>query len=311
MSARKSAGRPGSSEITRLILTILGGLSEEGDMVNVHAVARRFSNSDDFAERLLESIKVLPAGEEFFLPLYYQDGDPDMALMDGGVRGRRLRLTRDETVALLAAFERVGISEGNALRRAISDSMASREVDAGEADRTDSPSGDADTTPLELCVRAICAGRRVSFLYRGRLDDQPHHRTVDPTGVHQSEGAWYVDAFDVDRGGMRSFRSDRIEGVAEVGPAERHEEGAAEEARTVRVRFSDASLLTSLWWPRLEVEESGDGYVVARLPYYGGDWLPRRIAACGSGATTDDPELAGRVRDVAAGLLDALDGAGA
>ena len=275
-------------------------------MVNVHTVAKRFSNSDDFAERLLESIKVLPAGEEFFLPLYFQDGDPDVALMEGGVRGRRLRLTRNETIALLAAFDRVGISESNRLRKAVSESMASSEVSADEANRTDGPSGPGDTTPLELCVRALCTRRRVSFAYQGRLDATPHRRTVDPTGIHQAEGSWYVDAFDVDRRGMRAFRSDRIADVVEVGPSEDHGAPCQESERLVTVRFEDPSVLTTLWWPNLEVVEEKDGHVVARIPYYGGDWLARRLAACGGTATTDDPELAARTQVVASQLLGEL-----
>ena len=300
---RDGAGRPGSSEMTRIILAILGGLSEEGDMVNAHAVARRFSNSEDFAERLMESIKVLPAGEEFFLPLYFKDGDPDMALIEDGVRGRRLRLTRDETIALVAALDRVGISEGNSLRKRISASMVAAGVSEDEAERCDAPSGDGDTTPLEACVRALCAGRRVGLLYQGRLDAEPRWRTVDPTGLHQAEGMWYVDAFDVDRQGMRAFRADRIHDVEERGTATRHEQAASAQARLVDVCFRDPSVLTTLWWPGLEVVSQEGDRVTARIPYYGGDWLARRLAACGGTATTDDPELARRVGEVAARLL--------
>ena len=304
MAARKDhAGRPGGSELTRLMLAILGGLTEDGDMVNVHAVARRFSNSDDFAERLIESIKVLPAGDDFFLPLYFKDGDPDVALVEGGVRGRRLRLTRDETFALIAAFDRIGISEGNSLRKSIMGTMASLDVSTDETQRTDAPSGGSDTTALERCVQALCTGRRIRFLYQGRLDSQPNERHAEPTGVHQSDGAWYVDAYDVVRGGPRIFRSDRMSQVEDDGPATQRDNALQAQERLVTVRFSDPSVLVTLWWPKLEVIEEREGYVEARLPYYGGDWLARRLAACGGTATTDDPELAERTRLVAEGLL--------
>ena len=311
MAARRdSAGRPGGSQLTRLMLAILGGLSEDGDMVNVHAVARRFSNSDDFAERLLESIKVLPAGEEFFLPLYFKDGDPDVALMGGGVRGRRLRLTKDETFALLAAFDRIGISEGNTLRKSIEETMVAPGVSTSEAQRTDAPSGGGDTVALERCVAALCAGRRIRFLYQGRLDAIPLERHVVPTGIRQSEGAWYVDALDVTRGVSRTFRSDRISGVEDEGPADRDRRSPEEGSRFVTIRFSDPSVLVTLWWPGLEVLEDHDGSVLARIPYYGGDWLARRLAACGGTATTDDPELSRLVAEVAEGLLSTLSPSG-
>lgn len=303
---KAGAGRPGGDELTRLMLAILGGLSEGGDMVNVHAVARRFSNSDDFAERLLESIKVLPAGDEFFLPLYFRDGDPDVALMEGGVRGRRLRLTRDETIALVAAFDRIGISEGNSLRKAVQESMSATGVDVKETQRTDAPTGGKDTSALESCVAAICSGLRLEIAYQGRLDDGPRRRIIDPTGIHQSEGAWYVDAYDVGRHGKRIFRSDRISSVEVVGPSEGHDEVTEEGARTVTIRFSDPSVLTTLWWPGLEVVSQNEDEVIARISYYGGDWLARRLAACGGTATTDDRELAERTRRVAKEMLSSL-----
>ena len=184
MAARKDrAGRPGGSELTRLMLAILGGLTEDGDMVNVHAVARRFSNSDDFAERLIESIKVLPAGDDFFLPLYFKDGDPDVALVEGGVRGRRLRLTRDETFALIAAFDRIGISESNSLRKSIMGTMASLDVSADETQRTDAPSGGSDTTALERCVQALCTGRRIVALC-AHLVEKIAADLLDKSGRH-------------------------------------------------------------------------------------------------------------------------------
>lgn len=43
--------------------------------------------------------------------------------------------------------------------------------------------------------------------------------------------------------------------------------------------------------------------VGATTTWYGGDWLPRMLCACGGTATTDDPELAARMRTIAAEQL--------
>ena len=68
--------------------------------------------------------------------------------------------------------------------------------------------------------------------------------------------------------------------------------------------FADERFLTLLPWHGLTVEGRGeDGLMRARVAYYGGDWLVRMLAACGGAATTDDPELAERVRAYAAALL--------
>ena len=62
-------------------------------------------------------------------------------------------------------------------------------------------------------------------------------------------------------------------------------------ARTVTVTLHDAHYLDLLNWKRLEVISRQDGVVTARVPYFGGMWLPRMIAACAGTATTNDPEV--------------------
>lgn len=44
-------------------------------------------------------------------------------------------------------------------------------------------------------------------------------RVLDPYGLVFREGFWYVVGFDHDRGGLRRFRADRIEGPVSVGEA--------------------------------------------------------------------------------------------
>ena len=50
-----------------------------------------------------------------------------------------------------------------------------------------------------------------------------------------------------------------------------------------------------------------DGVVEARIPFYGGPWLVRRIASGGGTITTDDEKLALMVRDYARSLLEGTD----
>ena len=52
----------------------------------------------------------------------------------------------------------------------------------------------------------------VGFGYRGGA------RRVDPAGLRFRQGHWYLVAFDRDRGGARTFRVDRMDGVPELGP---------------------------------------------------------------------------------------------
>lgn len=60
---------------------------------------------------------------------------------------------------------------------------------------------------------AVADRSPVTFRYRG----QP--RTVDPHRLSFTRGRWYLDGYDHDRGAMRQFRLDRLEGRLGIGPA--------------------------------------------------------------------------------------------
>ena len=68
--------------------------------------------------------------------------------------------------------------------------------------------------------------------------------------------------------------------------------------RLVEVAFRNRTAFDLFEWPRLEVTGEQDECVVARLPYYGGMWLPRRLAACAGLVTTPDEALVALIRKV-------------
>lgn len=53
-------------------------------------------------------------------------------------------------------------------------------------------------------------GRALSFDYVSSLSGQHTHRMVLPKGVDHSNSSWYLDAFDLSRGGARTFRLDHM-----------------------------------------------------------------------------------------------------
>jgi proteasome accessory factor B len=69
--------------------------------------------------------------------------------------------------------------------------------------------------PIAPALATLFEGFRsravVRFTHRDRL------RTVEPWGLSSKRGHWYVVGFDRDRGALRAFRADRIEGDVEVG----------------------------------------------------------------------------------------------
>jgi proteasome accessory factor B len=65
---------------------------------------------------------------------------------------------------------------------------------------------------LPTLLSAVSERRAVSFSYRKPYADSAEKRAVEPWGVLSWRGRWYVVGHDRDRGEVRSFRLDRIDG---------------------------------------------------------------------------------------------------
>ena len=298
-------GRKGGRETARLLVALLGTLEREGGTVSADVVSNRLGISRKEALNLIELLSTASDEDGMYLPLYRSDAGDEVSLSyDRGLRGHPLRLTVGETRAVVAALQRVGVDEDDPTYRTVVEAFGARRegAEAPAPEGWDLPEREASF--LEACVAAIYDARPVTFRYRGTLDSSEHARHVLPTGLRQDEGAWLVDADDLDRGQPRTFRLDRMRDVRPMGgpedpgaagdSVERHEAG-----RRVRVCLADRRALDLLDWPGLEIEgETADGWVCGTIDFYGGSWLPRRIAACAGTAWTDDDE----VRDLVAAL---------
>ena len=73
----------------------------------------------------------------------------------------------------------------------------------------------------EAAFRCVASGvlerRRISFEYRARSTDERTRRTVSPQRITHYRDNWYLDAWDHERDGLRSFAVDRI-GAARLLP---------------------------------------------------------------------------------------------
>ena len=136
----------------------------------------------------------------------------------------------------------------------------------------------ADGLPaLPVLFEAVRAGAVVHFSYRG----EP--RALDVAGIRFRGGHWYVVGRDRDRGGARTFRVDRIDGLPEVGePGSsalpdgfdadeafdrdpwQYGSGDAVEV-DVAVDASETSRVVTELGPDSVVERTADGGVVVRL----------------------------------------------
>ena len=69
----------------------------------------------------------------------------------------------------------------------------------------------------EATFRCVCSAvlerRQLSFEYRARSTDEKTRRTVSPQRITHYRDNWYLDAWDHEREGLRSFSVDRISGA--------------------------------------------------------------------------------------------------
>lgn len=303
MSARSTgAGRPGSLDEARELVALVSSLSEAGDALNAAAVAERLGVSEERGEKLVGLVLCSTLVGGTGLPLVSDEGGLTLVGADG-VRGRRLRLTHAETLALVAALERLGVPGDDPLRATLEESLSSEPVNEDLVRRL--MAGRSGTGPLaavlSCCARAIASRRELLFSYRKSGEKDAERRRVVASALRTEDDAWFLDAFDLARDGERTFRLDRMEDASVGGhPEAPQPETRGPSARLVDVSFDDASYLDLLPWHDLQVVSSPAGKPVrARIPYYGGMWLPRMIAACAGSAHCDDPEVAALVKSYA------------
>lgn len=291
-------GRRGAGDVTRSLLELASSLSEPGDYVSVEAIERRLGCGHEQAQKLfllLENVASDPEGL-----CAYEDID-GIAIGAGGHGARALRLDASETFALLCALRRLGVAEDNPLRQKLQGALAEGGVDEALLDRVLSHAPDAVAAGnLAACSSAIASLDDLEFLYLKGAESTPERRHVRPQKLTEKEGLWYLECTDLERGGQRTFRIDRMSQVEAARRDTRKEPLRADNGhgpRTVEVEFSDLGLIDLFVWPGLELAQRDDdlGRASGTIPYYGGDWLVRQLAGCGAGAHTTDPELCAAV----------------
>lgn len=92
---------------------------------------------------------------------------------------------------------------------------------------------------LGTVQHAVFAGRRLRILYRSGGQDGPRWRTIDPLGLVEAAGRWYLLATDRDAGGAggeRTYRVSRISAAEELDEPARRPAGVDLEQLWLRRR---------------------------------------------------------------------------
>lgn len=295
-------GRPGGANEMRELVALVSSLGHEGAALTPEVVSARLGVTLERARFLINLVLTACTDTSYQLPLSLSDDDGVMLSRSQGVTGRPIRLTRGETDALVAALDELGFPSDDALRQEVLAAFAPVSLTEQQArTHVDAALSQGDNEVLEACSRTISSGGTLSFLYTASRQGTPERRVVSPQALRRSGDLWYLDGHDHVRHALRTFRIDRM---AEVRVAATHKaEGTGpslpKTERQVKVAFLSKAPLDLFEWHGLEVLGDHDGAIVATLPFYGGQWLPRHLAACADLVVTQDEELAALIREVA------------
>jgi len=295
------SGRPLSTDQTRLLVALVGALAHRGDAVVLSSLIARLGISEDEARSIIDSLIDLGAISPGFA-VAELDGAEGIAIprtMES--HGKVLRLTPSETFAIDCALTRLGMYDDDPLRTKILHALASPAVPEKRYARMAAQLANPDVSRrIMKCSQALFYGTGLRFRYRGGNDAAPRMRRVQPISLSEDEGMWYLEAIDAESGGRRSFRLDRMDAIEEDfdPPIPARASAPSEEPpHEVALTFFSTDMLRLLDWPRIQLQGDPDAPPVrATIPYYGGMWLVRRLAACGSAVAIEDPEIAEAVR---------------
>jgi predicted DNA-binding transcriptional regulator YafY len=204
---------------------------------------------------------------------------------------RPARLLPLEAKALVAAIDLFGdhLPQGG-LQSAREKIVAALGHDPSEEGLEIASGGGGDVEVARAVNEAIGARRVLEIQYYKENEDQFTKRRVEPYRLENGREGWYAECFDLNKGGIRHFKLDRIkEATATEETFEPRPE--VEELAGVEGWMTDGEVPTAqvarVWvsperarWLREErtvVEELADGAVVVELPYAGTSWLVREI----------------------------------
>ncbi len=165
--------------------------------------------------------------EELGIPVTAERGRDGAYMLVAGFKLPPMMFTDDEAVALsvgLLAARGLGLAEASTavgsaqskLERVMPSSVKRRVRAIDETVRLDlarpAAPNDADTATIGALSGAARTQTRVRLRYRAARGDEAE-RNFDPYGLVYRGGRWYAVGFCHLRGGVRSFRLDRVQSV--------------------------------------------------------------------------------------------------
>ncbi len=225
---------------------------------------------------------------------------------------RPARLLPLEAKALVAAIDLFGdhLPQSD-LQKARKKIVKALGHDPSEEGLEIATSGGSDAVVARTINDAIADSKVVELSYYKENEDQFTDRRIEPYRLQNGREGWYVESYDIGKGGIRHFKLDRIK-VATLSDETFEPREVVEEAARVEGWMTHGEVPTAevarVWvsperarWLREErtvVEELADGAVVVELPYAGKAWLVREILrGAGDLVVLEPPEARAAIAD--------------
>jgi predicted DNA-binding transcriptional regulator YafY len=295
------------SQPTARVLATLELLQTRG-RVSGSELARRLGVDPRTVRRYVVTL------EELGIPITAERGRDGHYMLVSGFKLPPMMFTDDEALALavgLAAARGLGLAEADVavagalakLERVMPEALKRRVRAVAEtvAIAPSRPSAPGDNQALAALSEAAQRERRVRMRYRSRQGELTE-RGFDPFGLAYRGGRWYAVGMCQLRGGLRSFRLDRVLSVRPLDVGFSRPAGfdvlghlARSEATLPRAHAVEVLLRTELeqarreLFPSVGVLEWTDGGVRLRGQVDDLDWFARELARLPFGFEIREP----------------------
>jgi predicted DNA-binding transcriptional regulator YafY len=293
------------------LVTLAGMLidsAKKGERLRVSELRRRLELTAEELQEDIDLLNVVNFGGGTYV--LYAEVIGDEIEVDSEPYGdnfaRPARLLPLEAKALVAAIDLFGdhLPQGG-LQSAREKIVKALGHDPSEEGLEIAAGSGGDTEVARVVNDAIARRCVLEIQYYKENEDQFTKRRVEPYRLENGREGWYVECYDLTKGGIRHFKLDRIkEATASEETYEPRQE--VEELAGVEGWMTDGEVPTAqvarVWvsperarWLREErtvVEELADGAVVVELPYAGTSWLVREILRGAGDLVVLEPEEA-------------------
>jgi proteasome accessory factor C len=281
---------PAITKVPRLLAIVAWVAAQEGG-VPVDVVCGRFGISRAHLLAALNTVMltgVPPYTPDSLVTVFVDD---DLVRIEPQWLDRPLALTAAQGLALMGAAEGLhdvpGSEPDGPLARAMHKLAGA--VRARPGSDVDVHLGSVGEGVLPAIEQALADGTAVLITYHSANADRTDKRTIEPWVLRAVDGAWQVDAWCRDAGGVRTFRLDRMLDVVATGEAAVEPRGEVE-APGYRPGPDDVPVTLVLepevaWvverWAVEDLEELEDGRLRVRLQVGAAAWLQRTLLALG------------------------------